>query len=138
MGTEIWNSVCLHLLGMLGIGIDTAELYGMEQSPSKKAQHIVLRSVAGMARKVPGVLRWAGEVGVLWAAPPSNGSVSDKGNLTKCVKWVYSETPLLDIWDYHMLFISHKSRCLLEASHFSSLCSEYIAKKYLQIHFTQC
>lgn len=65
MGAEIWNSVCLYLLRMLGISIDTAEMYGMAQSPSKKAQQTMLKSVAGMARKVPGVLRWAGEVGVL-------------------------------------------------------------------------
>lgn len=130
--------MCLHLLRMLGISIDTAEMYGMEQSPSKKAQQTMLKSVAGMARKVPGVLRWAGEVGVLWTAPLGNGSVLDKGNLTKCVIWVYSKTPLLDIWEYHMLFRSHKFKRLLEASHFSSLYSEYISKKYLQNHFTQC
>lgn len=70
--------------------------------------------------------------------PQGNCSVLAKGNLIKCVKWVYSETLVLDIWGYHILFNSHKFRCLLEASHFGSFYSEYIAKKYLQHHFTLC
>lgn len=78
---------------------------------------------------------------MLWiqrADQEGNHSASAKGNLIKCVKWVYSETLLLGMWDYHILFTSHKFQCLLEASHFCSFYREYIAKKYLQSHFTLC